>query len=81
MATIVLVSIIGYFALSSIFMIALLRSAARTSEDWTTSIAPTNEVPAQTAADAGQACDVAILVPSPTAPDRQHSLAKHIIST
>lgn len=81
MATIVLVSVIGYFALSSIFLIALLRSAARTSEDWTTSIVPANEVPAQPAADAGRVCDVAILVPSRVASDRQHSLAKHIIST
>jgi len=51
MTTLILMSAVGYLGLSSLLLIALLQSAARTSADWRASMISVNRRLAETTPD------------------------------
>jgi hypothetical protein len=65
METIILIGAVGYAVLSGLFLVALLQSAARTTDDWTTSTLPTNQTLAETNLASGRACDYEAAVDAP----------------
>lgn len=65
METMILVGVMSYAALSGIFLIALLRSAARTTEDWAASTLPTSQTLTETNLTTDRACDYEVAVDAP----------------
>mgnify|MGYP000866041219 CR=1 FL=1 len=65
METIILIGAVSYAVLSGLFLIALLQSAARTTDDWTMSTLPTNQTLAETDPVSGRACGDQVAVDTP----------------
>ena len=80
MAIIILISAVAYFVFSSVLLIALLRSAARTSADWAAYMLLVNVQLTESTSDSGRACGhlAAGDAPPRGAADRQRPQVKHI---
>ena len=79
MATIIFISAGAYIVFSGVLLIALLRSAARTSADWAAYLLLVNLSLTESTSESGQACGqrAAGDAPPQVAATRQHPHATH----